>query len=101
MKNSILALLLLAFPVLGQNRLEGYNIIMDVPTNHRQTTCAVRYLPPTTPITITDLDSSTPLRLTTCDGTESSVTQSSATTATMRASAQNFKWCFRGEDEKY
>ena len=85
----------------AQNKLEGYNIIVDAATNQRQATCAVRYVPPSTVITVSDLDSSTPLKLTSCDGSDSSFRQDSATTATMRASATNYKWCFRGEDESY
>src|SRR5688500_7947725 len=90
-----------AFAISAQNKLEGYNIFIDVPTNHREMTCAVRYVPPSTVITVTDLDTSTPMKLTSCEGSDSSFTQSSATSATMRASATNYKWCFRGEDERY
>ncbi len=90
-----------ALAISGQNKLEGYNIILDVPTTHRQPTCAVRYVPPTTVITVTDLDTSTPLKLTSCTGSDASFSQSSGTTATMRASSTNYKWCFRGEDERY
>jgi hypothetical protein len=102
-KSLLLSLIALASfcAVSAQNKFEGYNIIVDVPTTHRAATCAVRYVPPSTVITVTDLDPSTPLKLTACDGTEASVAQSSGTTATMRASASDFKWCFRGEDEKY
>lgn len=94
-----LALCISAF---SQNRLEGYNIVVDVPTDHKQPTCTVRYVPPSTTITITDLDKSTPLKLTACDGSDSSLTVNvAAGTATMRASATNYKWCFKGEDEHY
>lgn len=98
---TLFALVVSSLSVFAQNKLEGYNIIVDVPTNQRQPTCAVRYVPPSTMITVTDLDSSTPLRLTSCDGSESRFTQSSSTSATMRASARDYKWCFRGEDESY
>lgn len=98
---AFVALLVSSLPIFSQNKLEGYNIIVDVPTNQRQPTCAVRYVPPSTVITVTDLDPSTPMRLTACDGSGSSFTQTSATNATMRASATNYKWCFRGEDERY
>ena len=93
--------LVFVFPSLGQNKLEGYNILVDVPTNHRIPTCTVRYVPPSTVITVTDLDTSTPMKLSSCEGSDSSFSQSSATNATMRASATNYKWCFRGEDERY
>ena len=104
MKKVILAsAIMLAFASVSfaQNKLEGYNIIVEAATNQRQPTCAVRYVPPSTVITISDLDSSTPLKLTACDGSDSNFRQDSATTATMRASATNYKWCFRGEDERY
>ena len=86
---------------LSQNKLEGYNVLVDVPTNHRVPTCTVRYVPPTTVITVTDLDTSTPMKLTSCEGSDSSFTQTSASSASLRASATNYKWCFRGEDERY
>lgn len=98
---AVAVLFTFALSALAQNKLEGYNIIVDVPTNQRTTTCAVRYVPPSTVITVSDLDSSTPMKLTSCEGSDSSFSQSSATTATMRASGTNYKWCFRGEDEKY
>lgn len=85
----------------GQSRFEGYNVIVDVPTNQRAATCAVRYLPPGTSVTITDLDPSTPMKITSCDGSGSNVTQTSATNAVMRANPSTYKWCFRGEDKKY
>ncbi|HKP69668.1 MAG TPA: glycosyl hydrolase family 28-related protein [Pyrinomonadaceae bacterium] len=94
-----LALCVSAF---AQNRLEGYNIIVDAPTNHRQATCAVRYVPPSTVITVTDLNPSTPLKLTACDGSDSRLTMNAAAgTASLLASPTNYKWCFRGEDEHY
>ena len=85
----------------GQSRFEGYNVIVDVPTNQRAATCAVRYLPPGTSVTITDLDPSTPMKINSCDGSGSNVTQTSATNAVMRANPTTYKWCFRGEDKKY
>jgi len=94
--------LALSLSTFAQNRIEGYNIILDAPTNHRQATCAVRYVPPSTVITITDLNPATPMKLTACDGSDSALTQNAAAgTASMRASSTNYKWCFRGEDERY
>ncbi len=104
MKKGIFAcsvLLTFAFSAFTQNKIEGYNILVEVPTNHRTPTCAVRYVPPTTVITVTDLNPSTPMKLTSCEGSDSSFSQSSASNATMRASPTNYKWCFRGEDERY
>ena len=96
-----LATLAATFAISAQNKIEGYNVIVDVPTTHRQPTCAVRYVPPSTVITVTDLDSSTPLKLTSCEGSDANVVQNSGTSATLRASSANYKWCFRGEDERY
>ncbi len=96
-----LFVLLTAVTVFSQSRFEGYNIIVNVPTTHRVATCAVRYVPPTTTITVTDLDSSTPLDIKACDGSGSRLVSSTATSATFRADAANNKWCFRGEDKKY
>ncbi|HSK70289.1 MAG TPA: glycosyl hydrolase family 28-related protein [Pyrinomonadaceae bacterium] len=83
-----------------QNKFEGYNIILDVPEKQTSATCAIRYVPPTTVITITDLNPATPLKISPCAGSGTQVTQSGST-ATMRANAQTFKWCFQGEDKKY
>jgi hypothetical protein len=63
-------------------------------------TCALRYASPQTDITITDLDRSTPMRLSNCGDAASRLTQSGST-ATMRASANTYKWCFTGEDKRY
>src|SRR4028118_1852924 len=49
----------------GANRFEGYNIFLDAVDVHipQGGTCATRYVPPATQITITDLNPATPLRL--------------------------------------
>ncbi|HEX8287969.1 MAG TPA: glycosyl hydrolase family 28-related protein [Pyrinomonadaceae bacterium] len=85
---------------IAQNKFEGFNIILDVPETQRVATCATRFAPPTTNITITDLNPQTPLNVRACDGSGTSVTRSGST-ATMRANSTNFKWCFQGEDKKY
>lgn len=95
---AILVFVCFASSVFAQNRFEGYNVIVDAPSNQRQATCAVRYLPPTTTVTITDLDPSTPLKITSCDG---STVPSTGGSVTIRANPANFKWCFRGEDSRY
>lgn len=84
----------------AQNRFEGYNIIVDVPDTQKTATCAIRYVPPTTDITIIDLDASTPFKVSNCGGAGSSLTQNGST-AVMRGSPNNFKWCFQGEDKRY
>ncbi len=91
---------LLSSSAFAQNKFEGYNIIIDAPDTHRAATCAIRYSPPTTDITITDLNPATPLKLTNCGAAGSSLTQKGST-ATMRTSPVDSKWCFQGEDKRY
>lgn len=88
------------FTVLGQNRFEGHNIILDVPTTQRSAACAIRYAPPTTTVTVTDLDRATPMKVSGCDGS-STLVQGSGSTATLRANSPDYKWCFQGEDKRY
>jgi len=87
----------------GQNRFEGYNIFLDAMTEQKQGTpsCATRYVPPPTQITITDLNPSTPFRVASCGGQAPGVRQVSATSATVNASDADYKWCFTGEDKMY
>lgn len=89
----------------SQNRFEGYNVIVAVPNDQKAATCAVRYVPPTTQITITDLDTKTPLNVTTCGGDSlaprTSLTKTNATSARMQADASVSRWCFQGEDKAY
>ena len=87
--------------VSAQNRFEGHNIILDVPTTQRATACAIRFAPPSTVVTITDLDRSTPLRVSGCEGALTQVQGGTGGTATLRANSADFKWCFQGEDKQY
>ncbi|REJ77980.1 MAG: hypothetical protein DWQ47_16655 [Acidobacteria bacterium] len=82
-----------------QNRFEGYNIILDVPETQNAPACAVRYSPPATTVTITDLDRSTPLNVRACGG--SNVTAGSGGSATLRSGVASSYWCFEGEDDSY
>ena len=84
----------------AQNRFEGHNIILDVPTTQRATACAIRYAPPSTAALITDLDRSTPMKVSSCDGS-TSVAPSTGGGATLRANSSDYKWCFQGEDKRY
>jgi hypothetical protein len=84
----------------SQNKFEGYNIILDVPENQTAASCTIRYSPPTTDITVTDLNPATPMRVRSCGGTDSKITQTGAR-AILRASASDYKWCFEGEDKRY
>src|SRR6187431_2267002 len=102
MKNLVLTAIFVAIYALSvsaQNRFEGHNIILDVPTTQRATACAIRYAPPSTAVTITDLDRSTPLHLSSCGG-DNSLVQGSGGTATTRTTT-DYKWCFQGEDKVY
>ncbi len=91
----------------GENRFEGANIVLNVPDKHTALACSLRYVPPTTEITITDLDRSTPLKISSCSGPQgfagsgSNVVQNSAGTARLTASPTDYKWCFVGEDKRY
>ena len=84
----------------AQNRFEGHNIILDVPTTQRATACAIRYAPPSTAALITDLDRLTPMKVSSCDGS-TSVAPSTGGGATLRANSSDYKWCFQGEDKRY
>lgn len=94
--------LMLSVSIFGQDKkFEGYNIILDVPEDHRSATCALRYAQVnTTEITISDLNPQTPLNVRSCNGSGTTVALGGST-ATMRANIGNNKWCFTGEDDKY
>jgi hypothetical protein len=89
----------------AQNRFEGYNIVVDAPDTQTQSgtgACATRYVATKTPITITDLNSATPMKLQSCTGGNfAPVRQTNATTASVTANDFDFKWCFIGEDKTY
>ena len=91
----------LAAGITAQNKFEGYNIIVDVPKTQTRATCAVRYLPPSTTVTITDLNPATPMKVSSCGASGASVVQKTAISATVKASASDNKWCFQGEDKFY
>ncbi len=87
----------------AQNKFEGYNILLNVPEDHKSATCAIRYVPPTTDIIVTDLNPQTSMRTKPCGGSQAgtTLTQISPTTAKVNADGRNYRWCFEGEDEKY
>ena len=97
---AVIFLLLTSLFASAQNKFEGYNIILDVPESHKSATCAIRYVPPTTSLTIADLDAKTPMNVKACGGSGSKLIQNGLT-ATIQASATNYKWCFEGEDKRY
>src|SRR4029450_6819523 len=86
-----LAVSALALTGFGQNKFEGHNIILDVPTTQRSTATA----------TVTDLDRSTPMRVTSCDGGATAIAASAGGSATLRTNSPDRKWCFEGEDKIY
>ncbi len=93
--------LLCAVNVSAQNKFEGYNLFLDAPETQKGPTCALRYVPPQTEITITDLNRATPLKLGSCGGEASARVEQRGANAVMRASESNYKWCFTGEDKSY
>ena len=95
------AIFLLSMNAFAQNRFEGFNIFLSVPEDQKGPTCTVRYVNPSTDIVIADLDTSTPMKLKSCGGTESKVSFTGGSTASMRASSTDYKWCFEGEDKMY
>ncbi|HMS09526.1 MAG TPA: hypothetical protein PKE66_08590, partial [Pyrinomonadaceae bacterium] len=86
MRKTIIAAVFLAAAgvsaAFGQNRFEGYNVVVDVPTSQRAPACAVRYVPANTIITITDLDRATQMDIKPCAGSATSIVQSSAGSVT-------------------
>jgi hypothetical protein len=99
----IAAFIVISFslPAFSQNKFEGYNIILDVPETQRGATCAMRYAPPTAAITISDLNSATPMNLKSCAGSSMNLVKSTASTYSLKASPNDYKWCFEGEDKRY
>ena len=82
------------------NKFEGFNIFLDAPETQRSFACAIRYVPPATEITISDLNPQTPTNIKPCSGTNSRVSQSGST-ARVTADPETYKWCFQGEDKLY
>jgi Pectate lyase superfamily protein len=97
----IIFVLLFAVSAFAQNKFEGYNIIVDATDNQTSTSCAIRYAPPTTQITITDTDRSTPMKVSACGESPNTVRAVNAFTATITANTSTSKWCFQGEDKRY
>jgi hypothetical protein len=103
-KYQIIALFVFVFSIslsvtAQANKFEGYNIILDAPETQKSAACALRYAPPNSSMTISDLNSSTPMNVRPCEGSPNSLTQNGST-ASMRVVGTN-NWCFRGEDKKY
>jgi hypothetical protein len=94
-------LLSLSVVAFSQNKFEGYNLILNVPEDQRAAACAMRFVPPTTAITVSDLNPATAMNLKSCNGSQSSLTKSSPNTFSLKASPTDYKWCFEGEDKRY
>src|SRR5690242_15362479 len=94
---AICSALVLASASRAQNRFEGYNVILDVPTTQRSAACALRYAPAASAVTVTDLDRSTPMNIRPCTGSTTTVQQGSSATATVKANPTTYQWCFMGE----
>lgn len=96
-----------ALPTFAQNKFEGFNLFLQAPDFQKVQSCALRYVSPQTDITITDLDTSTPMKISNCGDATSRVSPvtaargSSPATAVMRASSNTYNWCFTGEDKRY
>lgn len=76
-------------------------MILQAPKDHRAATCAVRYVNPSTAVSVTDLDRGTPVDIKPCAGSDAKIVQNLANGATLNASFTNYKWCFMGEDKRY
>ncbi|MCW5959398.1 MAG: hypothetical protein KIS76_04495 [Pyrinomonadaceae bacterium] len=81
-------------------KFEGFNIILDAPQTQRVAACALRYAPSNSFITIADLDPSTPMDVTPCEGSGTNLSVNGST-ASMQANPGTNKWCFKGKDKKY
>ena len=105
MKKFILGLLFLQVFLLvevsAQNRFEGYNIVVDAPTELKSQLCAVRYVDQNFDVKITDLNPATPMNIKPCAGKASRPVQSGNTAKVRVAEADNYSWCFEGEDDMY
>jgi hypothetical protein len=93
-------LLLFAVSSFTQNKFEGANLILDATDKQTEMACGLRFVPPTTNITITDLNPATQMKLSSCGDATSSLSVS-GTSANIKASTQDYKWCFTGEDKMY
>lgn len=92
---------LLTVATFTQNKFEGYNLVLQAPKDHRHATCAVRYVNPSTAVTVTDLNRATATNIKPCAGSTAKIVQNLANGATLNASAADYKWCFMGEDKRY
>lgn len=93
-------LLLSVSAVFAQNRFEGNNLLLDARDDQKAQMCALRYVAANDGVIVTDLDRSTPMKLTPCDAT-TRVTQRAGQSAELVAREVDRRWCFIGEDKRY
>ena len=98
---ALFAIGFLAASAVAQNRFEGYNVILDVPTTQRSAACAMRYAPVSNAVTVTDLDRSTAMNIKPCTGSATTIQAGAGGTATIKADPTTYQWCFTGEDKRY
>ncbi len=98
---AFLAVFLVSLPINAQNRFEGYNVIVDAPKNQRATACAVRFVPPTTAVNIAGANGASAQGLKSCSGSGSNFAARAGSGGTVRASSQDYKWCFEGDEKLY
>lgn len=94
-------LISVAIGAYGQNKFEGYSIIVDAAKNQRSPTCAVRYVPPQTKFSVTDVDKATASNVSSCGGSALNAVQKNSGGASFSANAASNKWCFESEDKMY
>jgi len=94
-------LLSLAALSYGQNKFEGYSILVNAPRNQRSPTCAVRYVSPQTKFSVMDIDKATASNVGSCGGSALNAVQKNAGGASFSANQASNKWCFESEDKMY
>ncbi len=87
--------------VLGQNRFEGYSIIVDAARNQRAAQCTVRYVPPQTNFSVLDVKKATASNVRSCGGASLNAVQKNANGARFNANPTSNTWCFEAEDDMY
>jgi hypothetical protein len=85
----------------SQYKFEGHNIILDVPTTQKMATCAVRYAPPQSRISVAGLSQGAAVKLKACPGSGTNLVQNSPTQSSVNANAATYKWCFEGDQKIY
>jgi hypothetical protein len=98
---AFLATAILTTTGISQYKFEGHNIILDVPTTQKMATCAVRYAPPQSRISVAGLSPGAAVKLKACQGSGTNLVQNSPTQSSVNANASTYKWCFEGDQKIY